>query len=84
MKEPVLVPIYGFVRGDTLGLLVLVHENDSVATLAAALTEAASVRVAPAARARVFSAGRELDPKASVRSAGLLALDRVDLVPENA
>jgi hypothetical protein len=78
----VLVPLYGFVRGDTLGLLVLVHENDTVATLVETLNEAASIRVAPAARARVFSAGRELDPKATIRGAGLLALDRVDLIPE--
>jgi Toluene-4-monooxygenase system protein B (TmoB) len=75
------IPIYGFVRGDMLGVLVLVRASDSVATLTAVLTEAAAVRVAPSPHARLFAGARELDPKSSVAAAGLSALDRVDLVP---
>lgn len=82
MTNDALFPLYGFVRGDTLGLLVLVRANDSVATLAASLSQAAAVRVAPAERARVFAGGRELDPAATIAAAGLSPLDRVDLVPE--
>ena len=37
MTDDVLVPLFGFVRGDTLGVLVLVHAQDSIATLAASL-----------------------------------------------
>lgn len=75
------IPIYGFVRGDVLGVLVLVRSSDSVATLTAVLTEAASVRVAPTPHARLFAGRRELDPKSSVAAAGIKALDRVDLAP---
>jgi hypothetical protein len=82
MTNAPLVPLYGFVRGDTLGLLVLVHADDTVATLVASLVEAASVRVRPAERARIYAAGRELDPKSTILDAGLAPLDRVDLLPE--
>jgi hypothetical protein len=75
------IPVYGFVRGDALGLLVLVRPSDSIATLTLTLTEAASVRVAPSRGARLFAGERELDPHASVAAAGLTPLARVDLVP---
>ena len=81
MRDDAPIPVYGFVRGDTLGLLVLVRPSDSVATLATTLGEAASVRVAPTRGARLFAGERELDPRASVAAAGLTPLDRVDLVP---
>ena len=81
MKEAAPIPVYGFVRGDTLGLLVLVRPSDSIATLTSTLAEAASVRVAPSRGARLFAGERELDPRASVATAGLTPLDRVDLVP---
>jgi hypothetical protein len=81
MTEAPLVPLYGFVRGDVLGLLVLVHENDSIATLVASLVEAARVRVAPFASPRLFAAGREIDPAVTIAASGLKPLDRVDLVP---
>jgi Toluene-4-monooxygenase system protein B (TmoB) len=77
-----LVPVHGFVRGDTVGLLVLVHDTDTIAQLARTLVAAAAVRVAPAPRARVYRGTLELDPTHTVARAGLTALERVDLVPE--
>jgi hypothetical protein len=77
-----LVPLYGFVRGDTLGLLVLVRGGDTVAQLCKTLQEAAQVRVAPWPRAAVFHDAKRLAPELTVTAAGLLPLDRVDLVPE--
>jgi len=82
MSDDGLVPLYGFVQGDTLGLLVLVRANDTVAMLADSLQQAAEVRVAPRPRAAVFAAGRKLDPESTVAAAGLTPLERVDLVPE--
>lgn len=79
-----LVPLYGFLRGDTIGLVVLVHDDQPVSAIAAALQQAATVRVAPAARATVYHRGRRLDPAVTVGAAGLQALDRVDVVPEPA
>jgi hypothetical protein len=78
----VLVPVHGFVRGDTVGLLVLVHDTDTIAELARMLAAAAAVRLAPAPRARVYRGAVELDPSDTVAGAGLTALERVDLVPE--
>ena len=77
-----LVPLHGFVRGDTVGLLVLVHDTDTIATLATTLMAAAAVRLPPAPRARVYRGSVELSPEQTVARAGLSALERVDLVPE--
>jgi hypothetical protein len=77
-----LVPLHGFLRGDTIGLLVLVHDTDTIEELARILIAAAAVRVAPAPRARVFRGSEELSPEDTVGRVGLMALERVDLIPE--
>ncbi len=77
-----LVPLYGFLQGDTLGVLVLVQDGDPVAEIAASLQQAAAMRVAPRPGARVQFAGRVLDPELTVAQAGLAALDRVDVTWE--
>ena len=77
-----LIPLYGFLRGDTIGLVVLVHDGQTMAEVAACLQEAASVRVAPAPTARVYVRGRPLEPSVTVAEAGLRPLDRVDVVQE--
>lgn len=78
----VLMPLYGFVRGDTLGLLVLVHDTDTVAELARSLGQAASVRVPADGRAVVTRNGKVVDPALTVAEAGFSALERVDLTME--
>jgi hypothetical protein len=75
-----LVPLYGFVRGDSLGVLVLCRDTDSIRELAENLGQATSVRVAPSGVAQIYRCGRLLDPALTVAEAGLSALDRVDLV----
>jgi hypothetical protein len=77
-----LIPLYGFAEGDSLGLLVLVQDTDSVATLGATLAQAAAVRVAPKPRSRVRFAGKLLDPTLTVAESGLTPLARIDLVSE--
>jgi hypothetical protein len=79
-----LVPLYGFVAGDTLGVLVLVHDDDTIEVLAQRLQAAAAMRVAPSQVAIVYARGKALDPSATVASAGLAALDRIDLVGAHA
>lgn len=78
-----LVPLYGFLKGDSIGLLVLVHDTDSVAEIGRKLQQAAAVRVAPKQRASVYHAGRALALESTVAGAGLSALDRVDVVAES-
>ncbi|HTQ07831.1 MAG TPA: hypothetical protein VMI54_28450 [Polyangiaceae bacterium] len=82
MTNDTLMPLYGFVRGDMLGVVVLVRASDSVGTLIDTLQQATAVRVKPGARARLFAGKRELDRASTVAAAGLTALERVDLVPE--
>jgi hypothetical protein len=77
-----LVPLHGFLRGDTVGLLLLVHDTDTLAHVARTLIDAAAVRVAPVSRARIYRGGVELALTETVGSVGLSALDRIDLVPE--
>jgi hypothetical protein len=74
-----LVPLYGFLEGDTIGVLVLAHHDDTIARVAEKLVSAAAVRVAPPAHPRVFHRGRSLDPGQSVRQAGLTPLERIDV-----
>jgi hypothetical protein len=74
-----LVPLHAFVAGDTLGVVVLVQDSDTVAELARAIQHAAATRVAPVAKPTVYARGRALDPRATVSAAGLTALERVDL-----
>lgn len=82
MRPDELVPLYGFVQGDTLGLLVLVRTNDTIAALGATLQEAAQMRVAPSPDFAVRYRDRRLEPTLTVAAAGLRALDRVELVRE--
>jgi len=75
------IPLLGFVRGDSLGLIVLVDSEHSIAELAVRAQRAAAMRVAPAAHASVYFAGVRLAPELTVAAAGLGPLDRVDIVP---
>ena len=79
-----LVPLYGFLKGDSIGLVLLVHDDDTVADIAATLQEAAACRVAPRPVAHVYHQGRRLDPARTLAESGLQALDRVDVVTEDA
>ncbi len=77
-----LVPLHGFLQGDSVGLLLLVQDTDTLARVARTMIDAAAVRVAPVQHARVFKGGVELPLTETVASAGLVALERIDLVGE--
>ena len=76
------IPLYCFVRGDTLGLVVLASERESVDELADRLTRAAAPRVALVGDLRVLHRGKVLDGALTLTEAGVSALDRVDLLTE--
>ena len=75
-----VMPVYGFVAGDTMGVVVLVRPDQTFGELAARLSEAASVRAAGTGRGRIAVNGRVLDPRATLRAEGIGPLTRVDLV----
>jgi hypothetical protein len=66
-----------------MGLLVLVHDTDTVAEIGRKLQRAAAVRVRPRPLASVYHQGQLLAPELTVAGAGLSALERVDVVPES-
>jgi hypothetical protein len=79
-----LIPLHGFLKGDTLGLVVLVHDHETIRELASKLQRAASVRIAPTPSAEVYHKGRRLSLDATVAEAGLRPLERVDVVGKEA
>ena len=76
------VPLYGFLQGDTLGLLILAEDWDTLETLARKLQAAASLRVVARDQVRVVYKDETMDPAMTVAQAGLQALDRFDVIPE--
>jgi hypothetical protein len=75
----IVIPLYGFLEGDTIGLLVLANEGDTMMQLLEKLAQAASVRVQPRAGLTVEVAGRKQLPSLTVRGVGLQPLDRFDV-----
>ena len=74
------IPLYGFLQGDTVGLLILADDGDTLEALARKLQAAASLRVATRDRIRVVCNDKTMDPTITVAQAGLEALDRFDVL----
>ena len=74
------IPLYGFMEGDTVGLLIMAEEGDTLQTLARKLQDAASLRVASGDQVRVVYNDKTLDPAMTVVQAGMQALDRFDVI----
>jgi hypothetical protein len=74
------IPLYGFLQGDTIGLVIVAEEGDTMHALARKLQDAASLRVAGADRVQVVYDHKVLDPAITVAQAGLQALDRFDVI----
>jgi hypothetical protein len=76
-----MIPLYGFLQGDTIGLLILAQPADTMAVLVEKLQSSAAVRVTPRDGMVVLFKDRVLDGRTTVGQAGLTALDRFDVVP---
>jgi Toluene-4-monooxygenase system protein B (TmoB) len=74
------IPLYGFLEGDTLGLLMLAEEGETVLALARKLQEAASLRVARIDKIDLVYNGKAIDPALTVAQAGFQELDRFDVI----
>ena len=79
-----MIPLYGFLQGDTIGILVLADEAETMASLARKLESASSVRVAPRPQLAVVVGGCEMAAEATVRQVGLGTLDRFDVIAAEA
>jgi hypothetical protein len=78
-----LIPLYGFLEGDTLGLLILVEAHETVHDLAIKLQQAANVRVAWKAQVEVRCKDRVLHPQQTIAQADLTPLERVDVIQKD-
>jgi hypothetical protein len=74
------IPLYGFLQGDTVGLLILAEESETLQALARKLQDAASLRVAATDIVRVVFNDKAMDPATTVADAGLKELDRFDVI----
>ena len=74
------IPLYAFLEGDTVGLLVLAEEGETIRELARKLQDAASIRVARNEEVDFIYAGKAIDPGLTVAQTGLQALDRFDVI----
>jgi hypothetical protein len=75
-----VMPLYGFVQGDTMGIVVLGRLDATIADLADRLLKATGVRVRERGPYRVLAGKRVLDPHATLRTQAIEPLSRVDLV----
>ena len=74
-----LIPLYGFVEGDTLGLLVLAHGTDTEARLIERMKQSAKPRVLIEGNLFVEFDGKRLAADETLAHAGITPLCRVDL-----
>lgn len=74
------IPLYGFLEGDTIGLLIVAEENETVQDLAQKLQDGASIRVAPREKVQVIYQERVLDPELTLAQTGFAALERFDVI----
>ena len=77
-----IVPLYGFLEGDPMGVVILAHDSDLIAKVSELLQQAARVRVPHRDHMLLRHGERVLDPTMTVTRAGLTALERVDLVSD--
>jgi hypothetical protein len=74
------IPLYGFLQGDTVGLLILADEGDTLQSLARKLEDAASLRVARKDQVQVIYNDKAMDSAITIAQAGFQALDRFDVI----
>ena len=82
------LPLYGFVEGDTIGVVIFADERESVQALAQRLRDAVRLRVDTQVEMEVVYRGAVIDPDTTLDQAHFTALQRFDLrrkqgVPED-
>ncbi len=75
-----MIPLHGFLEGDTMGLVILAMPEDTMEVLADKLCASASLRAEAPPEPRVVYGGSALEPTATVTEVGFHPLDRFDVV----
>jgi hypothetical protein len=74
------IPLYGFLEGDTIGLLMIAEEGQTLLDLARKLQDAASIRVPRHNTIQFVYEGKAFNPGLTVAEAQLQAMDRFDVI----
>lgn len=77
-----MIPLYGFLEGDSLGILVLAQEQDTVKDVIDRLQSAAAVRVAPRNDLCLIYNGQLQAPGTRIRTLALQPLDSFEVMGE--
>ena len=77
------LPLYGFVEGDTVGVLILADKEESVESMARKLRDAVTLRVDASDDMEVVYQGVVLDPLITLEQALIAPLQRLDLRRKN-
>ena len=74
-----MIPLYAFLEGDTIGLLLLAYPQETAEQLQKKLFSMARTRVEPKGEYCVQFQGKTVEANATVQALGLTALDRIDV-----
>lgn len=75
-----MIPIYGFLEGDTIGLLIFAYPQDTVAELINKVQKSAAVRVAPRENMKLLYNDQAITPTATVKQLGIQPLEHFFVV----
>lgn len=74
-----LLPLYGFLEGDSLGILILGYTDDTVQILIDKLQTSAQLRVIRSKDVDLWYQGSKLSSEITLREAGIEAFERIDV-----
>jgi hypothetical protein len=75
-----MFPVYGFLEGDTLGILLFAYEDETVASLTNKLQMSARPRVPEKKKPALLFNGKVLLEDLLIANTPIKALDRIDVV----
>jgi hypothetical protein len=76
------IPLYGFLKGDTVGLLLVADEKETIQELSDRLQKSAEIRVVPQSSVRFIHKGMVLKSSLTIAESDLQPLDRFDVQPQ--
>lgn len=70
-----MIPIYGFLQGDTIGLLIFAYPQETVQELIDKVQKAAAMRVTPRTGMKLVYKDKALDSTVTVTEMGVQPLE---------
>ncbi len=78
-----MLPLYGFLEGDVLGLVILADPHETAQQLADTLRQAARVRVPTRGIAQLWYEWKRIAPHMTLEDIGIKPLERFDVTQED-